>query len=165
MYLCGRGCIWSWGSLRTSHLVNYLIELTTPNHNLFVKLTPTNPRLKCISFVHENLTGWFWVHPLQIKNSQFMYTKSKNYILRNHAQMHVKWTLQRLEGTPYIYSRQYPMQPLFWISTIPCLMVDISSCFRFSSWMSDEIIEWYLSGMKMWWICDRSLTGVVTLCT
>jgi len=42
------------------------------------------------------------------------------------------------------------MQPLFWISIITCLMADISLCFRFSSWMSDEIIGWYFSRMKTW---------------
>jgi len=44
------------------------------------------------------------------------------------------------------------MQPLFWIPTITCLVADISLCSRFSSWMSNEIIGWYFSGMKTWWI-------------
>jgi len=54
-------------------------------------------------------------------------------------------------------TRQYPMQPLFWIPTIACLVADISSCSKFSSWMSDEIIGWYFSRMKTWRILWQEL--------
>jgi len=63
---------------------------------------------------------------------------------------HITWSIKKIRHVHVKNTRQYPMQPLFWIPTIACLVADISSCSRFSSWMSDEIIGWYFSRMRTW---------------